>query len=70
MDCWRNFVDDGQKIEIGRTVETRIMMGGQIVKVTGWFPDSIREDEAVRALRARHGRPIDLSRGQNVRQTG
>lgn len=46
---------DEQQV-VGRNVETRIMVNGQIVKVTGWFPNFIKENEASMRLRERYCR--------------
>jgi len=45
----------------GRTIETRIMVGSQVVKVSGWFPNLINEREAIRQLRERYCPSTDLS---------
>lgn len=37
------------------------MVGSQVVKVSGWFPNLINEREAIRQLRERYCPSTDLS---------
>jgi len=46
-----------------RYVETRMMIGGQIVAVGGWFSPWIDESKAIESIRSRYDqKPMDIRR--------
>jgi len=61
-------MDAAAVTEKARYVETRMMIGGQIVAVGGWFSPWIDEGKAIQAIRARYDqKPVDTRRVRQVR---